>query len=667
MCGFAGYIDLSRSSTEERLRSVAGGMADTLIHRGPDDAGVWMDPGEGVALGFRRLAILDLTPEGHQPMASAGGRYVIVFNGEIYNHREIRRELGTTLNGSAPRYRGHSDTEVLLAAIEAWGLRGALERAVGMYAIALWDRRERALHLARDRMGEKPLYYGRMGRSFLFGSELKALRAHPEFEGEIDRDALAIYLNLGYVPHPHCIYRGVKKVPPGAILTLDLTAPDREPSVVPYWTLRDSAVEGIRNSFAGSEAEAVEELEGRLREAIRLQMVADVPVGAFLSGGVDSSTVVALMQAQSPRPVLTFTIGFHETGYNEAQHAAEIARHLGTEHTELYVTPEQAMGVIPRLPTLFDEPFGDPSQIPTFLVSQLARRKVTVSLSGDGGDELFGGYSRYHLGLRLWNRVAWAPRPLRRAVGRGIGLLPARGWDRVFAPFGPVLTRGKRLRSMGDRLHKLAGILDTDDLGSFYGGMRLQWGDPRAIVLGASRPPGDLYPPAIPPQVGDPIQGMMYQDSLSYLPDDIMVKVDRASMGVSLESRAPLLDHRVVEFAWKLPARWNVAGGEGKLLFKKLLYRLVPRSLVDRPKMGFGVPISSWIRGPLRDWAEDLLSEDRLEREGMLDPDPVRVKWSEHVSGDRDWQYPLWNALMFQAWMAEQTSLALSEVPSCIE
>lgn len=625
-------------------------MADTLIHRGPDDAGVWVDDAAGLALGHRRLAILDLSPAGHQPMVSVSGRWVIAFNGEIYNHLELRRSLES--QGRAPAWRGHSDTETLLAAIEAWGLPGALQRSVGMFALALWDRESRTLTLARDRLGEKPLYYGWQRGVLLFGSELKALRAHPAFVGDIDRGALALFFRHNYVPAPHSIYQGIRKLPPGACLTITerQTRAGRAGDPVRYWSFAQVVARGQRQPFAGTEADAVLEAERLLRQAVAGQMVADVPLGAFLSGGVDSSTVVALMQAQSRRPVRTFTIGFHEGEYNEAQHAAAVARHLHTDHTELYVTPDQAMQVIPRLPALYDEPFADSSQIPTFLVAQLARQHVTVSLSGDGGDELFGGYNRYFWAHGLWRRLGWMPPGLRAGAARLLTTWSPEAWNRAWGTVGGLLPRRYRFPNPGDKLHKLAEVLAATAPEAVYRSLVSHWRTPSALVLGAVEPSTVLTQPDTWPPVDDGRHRMMALDTESYLPDDILVKVDRAAMGVSLETRVPLLDHRVVEFAWTLPLGLKIRGGVGKWLLRQVLYRHVPERLIERPKMGFGIPIDHWLRGPLRDWAEDLLDERRLREAGYLDPIPVRRLWAEHVTGTRNWQHHLWDVLMWEAW-----------------
>jgi asparagine synthase (glutamine-hydrolysing) len=644
MCGITGFWQ-DPAEDEIGLRTLARHMAAQMEHRGPDDADDWGDAACGLGLGFRRLAIVDLSPTGRQPMESASGRYVIIFNGEVYNFAAVRAELEQMHH----RFRGGSDTEVLLAAIEQWGLPSAIKRFVGMFGFALWDRQERALHLVRDRLGIKPLYYGWSDGVFLFGSELKALAAHPAFHGEIDQDALALYMRHGYVPAPYAIYRGIHKLPPGTILTLHSQG-EVQATPQPFWSAREVVEAGLADPFTGSESEAVAALDSLLRDSVALRMIADVPLGAFLSGGIDSSTVVALMQAQSVRPVKTFTIGFHESGYDEAAHAAAVAAHLGTDHTSLYVTPDEARTVIPRLPVMFDEPFADSSQIPTFLVSQLARRHVTVSLSGDGGDELFGGYNRYFWGRSIWRRVGWAP-PAARAVGsRALTALSPDGWDRQFARLDSLLPAGLRQRTPGDKLHKLAGVLAAEDPEELYQGLVSHWNQPQEVVVGAHEPPTAITDRSRWAALPDFTQRMMFLDLISYLPDDILTKVDRASMAVSLEARVPLIDHRVVAFAASIPLSMKIRDGQGKWLLRQVLDQYVPRELIERPKMGFGVPIDVWLRGPLREWAEELLDERRLRTEGFLHPAPIRQRWQEHLTGTRNWQNLLWTVLQFQAW-----------------
>jgi asparagine synthase (glutamine-hydrolysing) len=645
MCGIAGFLGDYQQRDTHAVRAKT--MADTLLHRGPDDGGVWLEPDSGLALAHRRLSVLDLSPEGHQPMVSACGRYVIVFNGEIYNFRELRQELE---QNKTVTWRGSSDTEVMLAAIRAWGLPRALEKFVGMFAFALWDRERRTLSLARDRLGEKPLYYGRQGNVFLFGSELKALRVHPAFRGEIDRNALAMMQRYAYVPTPYSIYRGVQKLPPGTFLTL---SSDVQQDVMPtaYWSARQAAEQGQHDPFTGSDQEAIAELDRILNAAIDGQMVADVPLGAFLSGGVDSSVVVALMQTRSTRPVKTFSIGFWEEAFNEAEYAQAVAHHLGTEHTPLYVTPEEALAVIPRIPTLYDEPYGDSSQIPTFLVSQLARQHVTVSLSGDGGDELFGGYNRYFWAADLWRKLGWAPQPIRGAAASLLTLVRPSVWNRMFRRLTPLLPKTLRYANPGDKLHKLADMLTARHPEEIYRGLVSLWKDPEVLVTGSQALSTLLDDPRDWPNLREFEQRMMYLDLVTYLPDDILVKVDRAAMGVSLETRVPLLDHRLVEFAWRLPLNMKIRGTQSKWLLRQVLYQYLPKHLIERPKMGFGVPLAEWLRGPLRAWSETLLDPARLKQEGYFNPQIVHTHWDEHLSGRRNWSYQLWNVLVFQAWL----------------
>jgi len=588
-----------------------------------------------------------------------------VFNGEIYNHLEIRKELENT--GNAPCWRGHADTETLLAGFEAWGIEATIRKTVGMFAIAVWDKTERSLTLARDRMGEKPLYYGWNRGVFLFTSELKALRANPGFEADINRDAISLLMRHNYIPAPYSIYRGIYKLWPGTMLILqkgahsgcpwDIAEPPFEPfqgngvSLRPYWALRDVAEQGQAHPFAGTESEAVAALEQVLTGAVQSQQISDVPLGAFLSGGVDSSTIVALMQAHASRPVKTFTIGFHEDGYNEAEFAKAVARHLGTEHTELYVTSEEALAVIPRLPALYDEPFSDSSQIPTFLVSQMARQHVTVSLSGDAGDELFGGYNRYFLTNSIWKKIGWLPGMGRQALANGIMKIPPSRWDQLNSLISPLMPRGRRSTRVGDKAHKLAEILAAATPEAIYRDLVSHWKSPAEIVADGQEPLTALTNRSSLADVTGLEHRMMFLDAISYLPDDILVKVDRAAMGVSLETRVPFLDHRVVEFAWRLPLSLKIRNGQGKWLLRQLLYKYVPREMIERPKTGFGVPIDAWLRGPLREWAEELLNESRLKQEGYFNPGPIRLKWQEHLSGQRNWQYYLWDVLMFQAWL----------------
>lgn len=649
MCGLAGFLGMDAVTAKPAARTV-GRMTGALRHRGPDDAGYWIDREAGVALGHRRLAILDLSSAGQQPMHSACGRYVIVFNGEIYNFQALRDEL-------KPRqisWRGHSDTEVLLAAIVEFGLDGALKRCAGMFAFALWDRQERMLTLARDRIGEKPLYYGWQNGVFLFGSELKAMRAHPAFRSEIDRDAVALFLRYSYIPTPYSIYKGIYKLPPGTHLQVGpstVTAP----APTAYWSARDMATAGLTGRFTGSDVDAVDELDRLLRHSVAGQSMADVPLGAFLSGGIDSSTVVALMQALSNRSVKTFSIGFHEADYNEAEYAKVIARHLGTEHTELYVTPKESLEIVPRLSEIWDEPFSDASQIPTFLIAELTRRHVTVSLSGDGGDELFGGYNRYSELRWVWNKIKHVPLFARRLAASTITAFSPAALTQAVAPL--LYLSPKRLRhgNAGEKLHKLAEAIALPDPETIYRDVLIShWGAPAAVVVGGIEPETLVNARARWPDITDYTERMMWLDLVTYLPDDIFVKMDRAAMAVSLETRAPFLDHRVVEFAWRLPLSMKIRHGQGKWILRQVLHRYIPKELIERPKMGFGVPIDSWLRGPLRDWAAALIEPTRLAREGFLSAAPITHKWLEHLAGRRNWQYPLWSVLMFQAWLEQQ-------------
>jgi asparagine synthase (glutamine-hydrolysing) len=680
MCGIAGFFNPNLTNSQDHLSQTVRSMAFAIRHRGPDDAGAWADASTGLALGHARLAILDLSWAGHQPMASASDRYVIAFNGEIYNHLELRAELeqpgvGAPGPGSPEPlatdarivWRGHSDTETLLAAVERWGLEQTLQKCVGMFALALWDRNLGHLILARDRFGEKPLYYGWVGdvagqgdglgqsRTFVFGSELKALRAHPSFKNSISRPALAQYLRFTHVPAPLSIYEGIYKLPPGTWLRVDAAFASKPPSKaidgpVAYWTLVDAVQKGARAQIT-DQAEAVDALHHQLSDAVRLQSISDVPLGAFLSGGIDSSTIVALMQAQSSRPIQTFTVGFEEAGFDESPYAAAVAEHLGTDHHALLVTARETLDVIPQLPEMYDEPFADSSQIPTHLVCKAARQHVTVALSGDAGDELFGGYNRYSWGSRIWNKVGWIPPEQRHWLGVAVQGISVSGWDALGRAFGKD--------RLGDRAHKLASrLLSARNLDDVYWSLVTEWPGGDSIVKGLaleesldemtarrSEPPAALTAPA---------ERMMFRDALTYLPDDILCKVDRAAMSVSLETRVPFLDHRIAEFAWRLPLDMKIRGGETKWLLRQVLYQYVPRSLIERPKAGFGIPVGQWLRGPLRDWGEALLDESRIRREGFFNPLPIRKAWGEHLSGQRDWTPRLWTVLMFQAWLEGQ-------------
>ncbi len=653
MCGLCGFFDNSREQSADELRAQVRRMATCLQHRGPDDSGEWAEAETGLAFGHRRLSIIDLSPLGHQPMHSAHGRYVLIFNGEIYNFKTLRVEL----EQHGHSFRGHSDTEVMLAAFEQWGPHAATQHLNGMFAYALWDRSARRLYLARDRMGEKPLYYGWQGNTFLFGSELKALRAHPAFQNQINREALALLMRYGYVPAPHSIYSEIFKLPPGTLLILDFSSPAQSlhtlPRPVPYWQLREAAQNGLAHPRANDERESITTLDTLLRDAVKLRMESDVPLGAFLSGGIDSSLIVALMQAQHSQPVKTFTIGFEEREYDEAPFAKHVAQHLGTAHSELYVSSEETRAVIPRLPVLYDEPFADSSQIPTFLVAEMTRRHVTVCLSGDGGDELFCGYRRYFRGHQLWKKIAWLPQAARTRLALALAALPVQTLNRSLNGLRALTAKFSRPGAAGDKLHKFAGMMTAEHADDFYERLITFWQTPEPLVLGAKHAPqlyADFKSDFNPHNFSE---RMMYLDALHYLPDDILVKVDRAGMGVSLEARVPFLDHRVVEFAWQTPLNLKLRGGQGKWLLRQVLYRYVPEKFFARDKKGFGVPLAAWLRGPLREWAEALLDENRLQREGFFQPKPIRKKWLEHLRGDYEWQYDLWNVLMFQAWFEE--------------
>lgn len=638
MCGFAGWVKLTGGNY--RHEEVAAKVSGAIRHRGPDDAGSWHDSNAGVFLVHRRLAVVDTSIAGRQPMASASGRWILAYNGEIYNHLQLRQQLER--QGSAPQWRSGSDTETLLACVDAWGVDRALKLCIGMFAFALWDRGARALWLARDRFGEKPLYYGWQGDTFLFGSELKALRAHPAFDASVDRGAMALLLRHNYIPEPYSIWRGIHKLSPGTWLKVSDEDPHARPTK--YWSLEEVAVRGCANPFRGNDAEALDALEVVLGGAIEGQMCADVPLGALLSGGIDSTLIAALMRARSSRPVRTFTIGFDEKEYDEAVHARAVAAHLGTDHTELRLSPQDALDVIPRLPNMYDEPFADSSQLPTYLVMKLARQHVSVALSGDAGDEMFGGYNRYSFLPKVWSAFGRMPASLRAA---GFGLA---------AQVPGVIESITGASHVGNKIDKVRRVFEgrARDIDDLYVTLVGEWEDPSGMVIGGFMPANLLDDRARWPRLSSPVARMMALDAMTYLPGDILTKVDRAAMAVSLETRAPFLDREVVEFAWTLPMHMKIRNGKGKWLLRQLLERHVPRGLIERPKQGFGIPLDEWLRGPLREWAETMLSEERLRHEGYFDPAPIRRTWERHVRREVSSGYRLWSVLMFQAWQESQ-------------
>lgn len=633
MCGFTGFWQLSSADNNESKATLAR-MADSLEHRGPDNRGFWFDDQAGICLAHRRLSILDLSQSGHQPKVSPSGRWIIVFNGEIYNHLELRDELNRSLNASS--WCGSSDTETILSSLDAWGVVGTVQRLVGMFSFAVWDRKLRSLSLVRDRFGEKPLYYGWQQGAFLFGSELKALQQHPLFVKHIDRTSLAIYFRHNAIPSPYSIFSGIYKLPPGSYLTLSFEQllSQNLPETCPYWTLANIIEEGKNTPFLHDEVAAVEVLEDLLIQAVSGQMMADVPLGAFLSGGIDSSLITALMQSISSSPVKTFSIGFTNPKFNEAVYAKDVANYLGTDHTELYVTSDDALSVVPLLPSIYDEPFADSSQIPTYLVSKLAKSSVTVTLSGDGGDELFGGYSRYFYAHHLWSVINSIPFQLRKPLGNLLFSILSLGFERA---------------SLGSKVDRFAKLLSTPDFLSCYQDLVSHWKSSSELILGSFET--DSYLADKSEFAGLSIfEQMMALDSVSYLPTDILAKVDRAAMALSLETRIPLLDHRVAEFAWSLPLPLKARGNTGKWILRQLLYKYVPRELVDRPKTGFGIPIDTWLRGPLRVWANDLLNPSFIRKNGYLNSNVVDKAWNDHLSGRSNNGYLLWDILMWQSW-----------------
>jgi len=647
MCGIVGYWDNIGVDT-----TIIENMVQQITHRGPDGAGIWISEIPTLALGHRRLSIVDLTQAGYQPMLSSCKRFVITFNGEIYNHLKIRAILNNENSGF--NWRGHSDTETLITALQHWGIEKTLKKLEGMFAFALWDKQKKILTLGRDRLGEKPLYYGWQNKTFMFASELKAFKKNPNFIGEIDREAISLQMRHSYIPAPFTIYKNIRKLTPGCYLNINFEKmlSNDHLSPVPYWSFSDTIKKGQQNLLCGSETDAIDGLDILLTNSVHKQMMSDVPVGAFLSGGIDSSLITALMQINSNKPINTFTIGFNESDYSEAIHAKLVSEYLGTNHNELYLSHQDALDIIPQLPTLYDEPFSDASQIPTFLLSKMTRDHVTVSLSGDGGDELFGGYNRYVWSRSIWQYLNKFPLPIRKIIQNILMTFPPLTWNKLIDNISHLLPRKMRFNNMGDKIHKLANLFDSPNQSYMYSKLISHWDNTTDLVLGLKKEPHTI--------LSDNnkylkelsfTENMMYIDSISYLPDDILVKVDRASMGVSLETRVPFLDHNLIEFSWKIPLHMKILEGEGKWLLKEVLYKYVPRKLVDRPKMGFGIPIDSWLRGPLREWGESLLDENKLRKQGYLNPEPIRKKWSEHQSGNRNWQYHLWDVLMFQSWL----------------
>ena len=659
MCGITGL--LCSSPSNNITRQVAK-MTSLLEHRGPNDEGVWSN--SNISLGQRRLSILDLTSSGAQPMKSECCRYVLVYNGEIYNHLDIRKKL--EMEGTAPKWRGHSDTETLLAAIKSWGLERSLSISNGMFALALWDQKNRCLSLARDRIGEKPLYWGWAGNDFIFGSELKALQAHPKCPKNICRKALIQYLRFMYVPAPRSIHPGIYKLEPGTILSVKEIPPSKEPkepirpgedyesiSIRRYWHLNKEILNG-ENNFIEDENEVVSFTTKVLGEAVKRQMISDVPLGAFLSGGVDSSSIVSLMQAQSTKPIKTFTIGYEEIKFDESNHAAAVAKHLGTDHHELLVTEADALEIIPNLPWLYDEPFADSSQIPTHLVCKAARQHVTVALSGDGGDEMFGGYNRHIHGPKLWQRLSYIPENFRGFMGQMAQTVPEQAWDKLGNLYNFIKTGGAGISNLGNKIHlfgeRLKLIKNLEDLHRY---MISVWIEPEKLLLDQVEEPLSIFNDNLPKlRIDEPAMRMMIQDIRSYLPDDILCKVDRASMGISLETRTPFLDKDVISLATRLPMKMKIRNGKGKWALRQVLSQYVPSKIFDRPKAGFAVPIGLWLRGPLRDWAEDLLSNQRLDEDGLFNSEIIKRTWTEHISGQKDRSNMLWVILMFQAWRA---------------
>ena len=634
MCGFAGIYSVNQNSVNSEILSK---MSQKLVHRGPDDSGLWIDDSGSVGLAHQRLAVVDLTSAGHQPMQSSSNRFTIVFNGEIYNHQELRKQLDCF------DWSGQSDTETLLACIELWGLDEALDKINGMFSFSLWDDERKTIYLVRDRMGEKPLYYGWQGDCFLFGSELKSLKVHPNFQANIDKESLDLYFRYNYIPSPYSIYRGISKLPAGSLLSLH----QGEINIRKYWSVSDVVANGLSDPLLDSAEDLAYKLDILIKKSIKQKMESDVPLGAFLSGGVDSSVVVGMMQSLSSKPVKTFTIGFEDKAFDEAQDAKLIAKYLGTDHHELYITPQDVIDVIPLLPNLYDEPFSDTSQIPTYLVSKLAKEKVTVSLSGDGGDELFCGYNRYHVTKNLWKKISVFPLFVRQFISLLLLSTPLKVWDK----FGDLSFISKKYNNLGIKIHKGARVLHSRTLLELYDNLLSNWKFSDKLILGShKRRKLDLSSPVNISDFSN-IEKMMLWDMQSYLPDDILVKLDRASMGVSLEGRVPFLDHDLVEFSWKIPTEYKYRNKKGKWILRQVLHKYIPQKLFERPKSGFTLPLSEWLRGPLKDWAEDLINTEGLNHDGILDAEVINRKWREHQAGNFDWSNQLWSVLMFQLWL----------------
>jgi asparagine synthase (glutamine-hydrolysing) len=643
MCGFAGFLDKGLISYDPE--AILSAMGDSISHRGPDDCGEWFDSAFNLGLSHRRLSVLDISLAGHQPMNSLSGRFVLVYNGEIYNHLELRKLLKQ--GSSSTKFKGNSDTETLLCCFETWGIEATVKCLRGMFAFSVWDNQKKSLVLVRDRAGEKPLYYGWQNNVFLFGSDLKALKQHPKFNAEINRGSISLLLRHNCIPAPHSIYKDIFKLEPGNMLEITLSS--RKSKKWSYWSLKDVV---SNPKFKGTADEAVSKLENLALDAVKSQMLSDVPIGAFLSGGVDSSAVASLMQSQSFNPIKTFSIGFNEQKYNEAEYAKKIAKHLGAEHTELYISSKDAMNVIPKLSELYSEPFSDSSQIPTFLLSELAKKDVTVSLSGDAGDELFCGYNRYMLTNRLWKYISILPKHMRSSMAKVMMSIPIKKWDDVSA----FIPGARNLHDFGGKIHKGASVLESKSIDELYLGLVSHFINPESFVINGVEPLTSLTSKNKIKSIErlNNVEKMMALDFLTYLPDDILTKVDRASMGVSLEARVPFLDHRIIEFAWSLPLSIKIRGGNSKWPLRHLLNKYVPKELIDRPKMGFSMPVDLWLRGPLRNWAEELLNEDRLSREGYFHSELVGKMWNEHILGKNNWQHQLWSILMFQAWLENE-------------